>query len=353
MAAATRPRFLPVPYQDSAESGRLILRDGTTAHVRPARAEDGDELHAFFTRLSPQSRYNRFFSASVPSPQLVRTLCDCPDPARALTLVVTRTHGGAPRVVATGSYFARDSQSAEVALAVDDAYQGKGLGTLLLERLALLAARHGFTCFWAVTRSDNPAILTVFRDSGFAATERAGPGEVVVELAVRPGEAAVARSELRDRVATTASLLPFFKPRAVAVVGASREPAAVGRRALDALLNNGYRGPVYPVNPNAAVIGGARAYPTVRDLPEVPDLAVVAVPAAAVPAVIDDCAARGVRAVVVLSAGFAEAGDAGRERQRRLVEQVRGHGMRLIGPNCLGLMNTDPAVRLNASFSPV
>jgi acetyl coenzyme A synthetase (ADP forming)-like protein len=353
MTQPVRPRYVPPPYQDAAESGRLILRDGTTAQIRVARPGDAEALGAFFARLSPASRWHRFFSAAPPGRELTASLCAAADPAAALTLVVTRTAGGGPHIIAAGSYLAKQGEAAEVALAVEDAFQGKGLGTLLLERLALLAVRHGFTRFWAVTHADNRAMLDVFRDSGFAAEERPGRGEVEVDLTVTPTEASVGRLEVRDRVATAASLRPFFLPKSVAVVGASRDPASVGYRALEALVLGRFRGPVYPVNPRAAVVGCIRAYPSVRDLPEPVDLAVVAVPRDAVLGVVDDCAARGVRALVVLTAGFAEAGVEGRALQARLVEAVRGYGMRMVGPNCLGLLNADPAVRLNASFSPV
>ncbi|MFO0796583.1 MAG: GNAT family N-acetyltransferase [Gemmataceae bacterium] len=353
MPATVRPRFLPPPYQDAAESGRLVLRDGTTAHVRLARPDDAPALDDFFRHLSAESRYRRFSSVSPPGPDLIGRLSDGGDPRAALTLLVTRVQDGATKVVATGSYLARGPGEAEVALAVGDALRGNGLGTLLLERLALLAARNGFTRFWAVTSGDNRPMLDVFRASGFEVRERPGRGEVEVELGVVPTAASVGRLEARDRVATVASLRPFFRPTAVAVVGASRDPAAVGRRVLDELLAAGFRGPVYPVNPRATEVGGVRAYPSVRDLPGSVELAVIAVPAPAVRGVVDDCAARGGRARVVLSAGVADAGPDGAARQRALVEQARGYGMRVVGPNCLGLLNADPAVRLNASFSPV
>ncbi|WP_145234206.1 GNAT family N-acetyltransferase [Urbifossiella limnaea] len=353
MPGTVRPRFLPPPYQDAAESGRLVLRDGTTAHVRLARPDDGPALDTFFRHLSAESRYRRFLSVAPPGPDLIGRLSDGDDPRTALTLVVTRVQDGATRVVATGSYLARGPGEAEVALTVGDALRGHGLGTLLLERLALLAARNGFTRFWAVTSGDNRPMLDVFRASGFEVRERPGRGEVEVELGVVPTAASVGRLEARDRVATVASLRPFFRPTAVAVVGASRDPAAVGRRVFDELLAAGFGGPVCPVNPRATEVGGVRAYPSVRDLPGPVELAVIAVPAAAVRGVVDDCAARGVRALVVLSAGFADAGPDGAARQRALVEQARGYGMRVVGPNCLGVLNADPAVRLNASFSPV
>jgi acetyl coenzyme A synthetase (ADP forming)-like protein len=168
-----------------------------------------------------------------------------------------------------------------------------------------------------------------------------------------PGENGVTLPEMRDRAAATVSLRPFFRPRSVAVVGASRDPSSIGGRLLDALVANRFQGPVYPVNPKAPAIGGIRAYPTVRDLPEPVDLAVIAIPREAVPAAVDDCAARGVRAIVVITAGFAEVGDEGRALQQQLADKVRGYGMRMVGPNCMGLLNTDPTVQLNATFAPV
>jgi acetyl coenzyme A synthetase (ADP forming)-like protein len=353
MAALVKPRFVPPPYQDAAESGRLILRDGTTAHVRIAHPEDRDALYAFFEQLSAEARRRRFFSASLPSREWIATLCESDQPQSVLTLIVTRTRDGHPQIVATGTYLKKDTQTAEVAFAVDDAFQGKGLGTLLLERLALLAVRHGFTRFWALTHTDNQAMRDVFRESGFTTVEHLEGGDIEVDLSVQPTETSVARLELRDRLATVASIRPFFKPRAVAVVGASRDPGSIGYRILEALVHHRFRGPVYPVNPKAGVVGCMRAYPTVKDLPEAVDLAVIVVPRSAVLGVVDDCAARGVRALVVISAGFAEVNDEGRQLQRQLVEKVRGHGMRMIGPNCMGLLDTDPAVSLNASFSPV
>ncbi|WP_447974739.1 bifunctional acetate--CoA ligase family protein/GNAT family N-acetyltransferase [Nitrospira sp. Kam-Ns4a] len=352
-ATRVRPLYIPLLSPAEAERGHLVLRDGTTALIRPARPEDQPALQAFVDRLSPQSRSQRFFSESQPPAELLAALCRNDDPRASLTLLVTRVLDGEPAVIAAGSYLARSETTAEVALAVDDAFHGKGLGTLLLERLAVLAARHGFQRLWAVTHAENLAMREVFRQSGFEIRETIEGGEMEVELSAIPSAESVGRSETRERVATTASLRPFFKPRAVAVIGASREPRSLGGRLLRALLAEPFQGPVYPVNPKATEIAGLRAYPSARALPEPVDLAVVAVPRDAVAAAVADCAARGVRALVVITAGFAETGPEGRARQDRLVEQVRGAGMRLIGPNCMGILNTDPAVRLNATFSPV
>jgi acetyl coenzyme A synthetase (ADP forming)-like protein len=353
MKTPVRPRFVPPPYQDSLEAGRLILRDGSTAQVRIAGPQDQQALTDFFQRLSPESRRRRFFSVSPPPGDLIGRLCGDRDPRSTMTLIVSRAVGGSDRVIATGSYVSKKAGTAEVAFAVDDTFQGNGIGTLLLERLALLAVRHDVTRFWAVTHADNRAMLDVFRESGFDVREQPDGGEIEVDLSVVPSAASVSRLETRDRVATTASLVPFFRPKSVAVVGASRDPSSIGYRVLEALVHNRFQGAVYPVNPKAAVVGCIRAYPSVRDLPEPVDLAVLTVPREVVLGVVDDCAARGVRALVVITAGFAEADARGRQLQQELVAKLRGYGIRMVGPNCMGLLNTDPAVQLNASFSPV
>lgn len=351
--AAVHPLYIPMPYQDSPESGRVILRDGTTATIRMAQPRDQAMLRAFFERLSPQSRYQRFFSSSLPNEALIASLCDSSDPKSRLTLVVTRTVHGTPSIIASGSYLARDDHTGEVAIAVEDAFQGKGLGTILLERLALLAVGHGITHFWAVALAQNRRVIDVLRHSGFPVEERRESGYVEINLSVVPTESSVLRSEMRDRVFTAASIRPFFRPKAVAVVGASRDPSSIGYRILEALVMNRFQGPVYPVNSNATVVGSMRAYPSVRELPEPVDLAIITVPRSAVLDVVDQCSQRGVKAIVVITAGFAESDAEGRELQQKLVEKVRASGMRMVGPNCLGLINPHPAVQLNASFSPV
>jgi acetate---CoA ligase (ADP-forming) len=349
----TRPLYLPPPYQDSAERGRLILRDGTTATIYIADVEDRDELIAFYRRLSPESRRSRFFSDAKPNEDMLIGLCDASQPEKQLTMIVTRTAEGKQRIIATGSYFSVGKETAEVAVTVEDAFQGKGLGTLMLERLALIAITHGFTQFKAVTHAGNAAMLEVFRNSGFPVTEHYADGYVTVEFSVLPGEASVKRTEMRDRLFTAASMRPFFKPNSVAVVGASRNPTAIGYRIMEGLVLSRFQGCIYPVNPKAKVICSMRAYPSVRDLPEPVDLAVIVVPRDNVMAAVDDCAARGVRTLVVISAGFAETNEDGRALQNALVEKVRGYGMRMIGPNCLGLLNSNPDISLNASFSPI
>src|SRR6266704_3243438 len=347
------PLYIPAPYQDSAESGRLILRDGSTATIRVATLGDASVMADFFHRLSPQSRQQRFFSFAEPTLEFVRSLSDSSNPRAQLTLVVIRKSDDRDEIVAAGSYVARDETTAEVAMAVEDRFQGKGIGTHLLERLALLAARAGFTRFWAVTHLENRGMVEVFRHSGFALTEKVESGCLELDFSVLPTESSVQLSEMRDRVFTAASLRWFFKPGAVAVAGASRDPSSIGYRILEALVLNRFQGPVYPVNPKASVVGSMRAYPSVNELPDTVDLAIISVPRDAVLKVVDECAGRGVKALVVITAGFAEADESGRGLQKKLLEKVRGYGMRMVGPNCMGLLNTDASIQLNASFSPV
>src|SRR5688572_32205101 len=165
------PLYIPAPYQDAAESGRLILRDGSTATIRVATVNDADELVGFFHRLSPESRRQRFFTSREPSPEFVRALCDSSNPEKQLTLVICRVTAGQDCIVAAGSYIGGSNKAAEVALAVEDRFQGKGIGSHLVEWLALLAARSGFNRFRAVTQMENRGMIDVFRHSGFQVKE--------------------------------------------------------------------------------------------------------------------------------------------------------------------------------------
>ena len=236
-------------------------------------------------------------------------------------------------------------------MAVDDDFHGKGLGTILLERLAMLAIHRGFTKLWAVTHTDNLAMREVFRESGYPVHETYAGGEMQVGLSLHQTESTTTRLELRERIATAASLRPFFFPRSVAVIGASRDPKSIGYRIVEALVGNRFHGTIYPVNPKAATIAGLTAFSSVTAIPEAVDLAVIVVPRDAVLPVLTECAGKGSTSVIVISSGFAESGPDGKRAQDRLVEAARQQGMRMIGPNCFGLLNTDPAIRLNATFT--
>ncbi len=148
------------------------------------------------------------------------------------------------------------------------------------------------------------------------------------------------------------SLDAILRPRSIAVVGASRRPGTIGYQIVDNLLAHGFAGTVYPVNPGATSIHSIHSFASVRDVPEIPDLAVVVVPKEHVLSVVEECAEAGVRGVVVISAGFKEVGGSGIERERAVLEVVRGHGMRMVGPNCMGVINTSGQMSMNATFAP-
>ena len=334
-----------------APTSRLVLRDGSSAGVRPATVSDRDAMRRFFDELSPTSRRLRFLAAATASDALLTQLCDNHEPQKALTLVVCRRGEHGTQIIGVGSYFADSDASAEVAFAVDDEFHGRGIATALLERLAVFGREQHFEHFSASVLPENCEMLDVFRDSGFDVHSTTDAGIVEVRLSLQSSTASIAAADDRERQATIASLRAILRPCAVAVVGVSRRPSHLGRRVFESLKRSGFKGPIYPVNPSVADLGGERCYFSARELPSGVDLAVIAVPRESVLAAVDDCAVAGIKGIVVISAGFAETDARGRELQTELVERVRGYGMRMVGPNCMGVINTDPAIGLNASFA--
>jgi len=330
-----------------------LLRDGSWVLLRVAGPDDVPAVRDLLERVSPTSRRLRFFGGvGQVSPAWIEELCRPPDRDRACLLAVWG-EGEAARVVGVGNYVALPGRNtAEVAFLVDDAFQGRGIGTLLLERLAGIAAGQGLVGFEADVLAENRLMVEVFRESGFQVRQALEGGTLHVEFPVSGSAAAWERAELRERIATANSLVPLLRPRTVAVVGASRDPDSIGGMVFRYALAAGFTGTIYPVNREASSVHGVRAYPSVEALPEPVDLAIVAVPAPEVIGVARACVRAGTRALVVLTAGFAESGPEGAARQRELVETVRAWGARMLGPNCMGLINTDPRVRLNASLAP-
>jgi acetate---CoA ligase (ADP-forming) len=340
------------PVIDQTPS-RVVLRDGTIAILRPTCAHDRAGLRRFFHALSPESRRRRFFSFADPAEALVESFCESSDPARRMTLVALRQIEGELRPIAVGSYIDLGNRAAEAAFAVADAFHGKGLGTILLERLAALAAANGFRRFEAMVLPENTAMLEVFHESGFEIRSKSDRGCITVLLSLSPTSESVAATERRQALATVASMQPLMAPRAVAVIGASRDAAGIGHRVLNAIVGAQFTGAIYPINPRATELAGLACYPSITDAPRGVDLAVVAVPSPQVIDVVHQCAAAGVKSLIVITAGFAEVGAEGRALQQQLLDAVRGHGMRMVGPNCMGLLNTASEVQLNASFSPL
>lgn len=331
----------------------VLASDGGAVHLRPIVPDDADKLVEFHGKLSERTRYLRFFG---PYPTMSKR-----DLERATTVDhhdrVAFVAVLGDEIIALGRYERLlgegDGRSAEVAFVVADAHQGRGLGSILLEHLAGAAAENGLNRFVAEVLAENRSMVMVFREAGYQVSRSYEGGVVRLEFAIDPTEALVSVRNSRERAAEARSVRNVLSPRSVAVIGASTDRRKVGNAVLTNLLRGGFTGPVYPVNAEHHSVRGVRAYPTVRDIPDDVDLAVVAVPAESIDAVLDDCLAKGVKALVVVSAGFGETGADGRHSERRLVHAARAHGMRVIGPNALGVANNDPAVSLNATLAPV
>ena len=330
----------------------VVLRDGSTLRTRPVRRDDEQRLLDFFRHLSESSRRFRFFGVASDE-WLTREIGRhvTLDPGRNFGIVATE--GPTGNIVGHAEYMGAEQDHAEVAFTVADAYQGRGLGTILLGELARAASGAGINTFRAVVMPENYNMLSVFRESGFRVNIDAAPDEIRVTFPTALTDEAIARFERREWTSAVNAMKAFFRPRSVAVIGASRQRGTIGAEVLHNLLAYGFHGPVLPVNPTATVVQSIVAYPGVEDIPGPVDLAVIVVPRGAVLEVAEACGRKGVRALVVISSGFSEVGDAGIVRQQALVRTCREYGMRLIGPNCMGILNTDAEIRLNATFAPM
>ena len=325
----------------------VVLRDGSTARVRPVRTEDREALGTFFGDLSLDSRSLRFFGGGISIDWAARWAADVDYVNRYGVIVTT---GAEERIIGHAAYIRTDHMTAEVAFEIADAYQGKGIGTILLAHLAQAAVDADIPTFTAQVLAENHRMLDVFRESGFPVELRADAQVIEIRSPTAATPEAIERFESRERTAGRASLAHVLAPKSVAVIGASRDRSSVGGHLFRNLIDGGFEGPVYPVNPSTDVVQSVTAYRSVSDIPAEVELAVVAVPAGYVLDVARQCAAKNVNALVVVSAGFGEGDDDGQVAQQQLVEICRDSGMRLVGPNCLGVLNTAPGVRLNATF---
>jgi acetate---CoA ligase (ADP-forming) len=324
----------------------VLLRDGWTLRLQTPMPVDLEDIRAFYDGLSEDSRYLRFHGFGR-TDAVARADAEASGVDR---LALIGRHEG--RVVAVASYDGlREPGVAEVAFAVADEDQRRGIGMRMLEQLAAVAAERGIHRFVAEVVGRNELMLGVFEHAGFAVRRRGSDGEVMVSLDITPTKALQDRIDERDHVASIASLRPLLAPRSVAVVGASEDPASVGGRVLRSIIAGGFRGLVWPVNRSGGIVCSAGAVRALADLPEPPELALIAVPAGEVAGVVEEAGGIGVRAVLVISAGFADAGERGSELQRELLEIVRAHGMRMVGPNSLGVANRAPGVRLHATVA--
>ena len=326
----------------------VVLSDGGTVRIRPIRPDDASGIEALHERLSTDTIYYRFFS---PLPRLGANLLDRlvhVDYVDRLALVAEL----GDQLIAVARYdVTAGSHDAEVAFVVEDAHQGRGLGTILLEHLVAAARDNGVQRFIADTLPNNRRMLNVFTEAGFEVERRLADGVVRVVFPIAPTERSVSRMHEREHVATKRSVQRLLSPKSVAVIGASREAGSLGQEIFRNLLLGGFNGPVYPVHPTAGHVASVRAWASVVDIPDPVDLAVIVVPAREVEAVVVECARKGVAGLVVISAGFAETGPEGAAAERRLVALARRLGLRMVGPNCMGVVNTAADVRLNATFA--
>ncbi|WP_431772747.1 GNAT family N-acetyltransferase [Streptomyces cucumeris] len=341
----------------------VVLRDGGTAQIRPITADDAQRLVSFYEHVSDESKYYRFFA---PYPRLSDrdvhrfTHHDYVDRVGLAAIV-----GGEfiatvryDRIDDRGRSASAPADEAEVAFLVQDAHQGRGVASALLEHIAAVARERGIRRFAAEVLPANTKMIKVFTDAGYTQQRSFEDGVVRLEFDLEPTDRSLAVMRAREQRAEARSVQRLLAPGSVAVIGTGRAPGGVGRTVLRNLLYGGFTGQLHAVN-RAFPEGGGPLDPegvpghrSLRDIDGPVDLAVVAVPAAQVPSVVADCGEHGVQGLVVLSAGYAESGAEGRARQRDLLRQARGYGMRVIGPNAFGVINTADGVRLNASLSP-
>ncbi|MEU1054968.1 GNAT family N-acetyltransferase [Streptomyces sp. NPDC005876] len=339
----------------------VVLRDGGTARVRPITVDDADRLVSFYEQVSDESKYYRFFA---PYPRLSAkdvhrfTHHDFVD-----RVGLAATVGGEfiatvryDRIGADGTPATAPADEAEVAFLVQDAHQGRGVASALLEHIAAVARERGIRRFAAEVLPANTKMIKVFMDAGYTQKRSFEDGVVRLEFDLEPTDRSLAVQYAREQRAEARSVRRLLTPGSVAVVGAGRTPGGVGRGVLGNIRDAGFTGRLYAVNrafpEDQEDLDGVPAHRSVRDIDGPVDLAVVAVPAEHVPEVVAECGEHGVQGLVVISAGYAESGPDGRERQRALVRHARAYGMRIIGPNAFGIVNTSPEVRLNASLAP-
>ncbi|WP_041450961.1 bifunctional acetate--CoA ligase family protein/GNAT family N-acetyltransferase [Hoyosella subflava] len=343
---------VPPSYPVSWEAD-VLAADGGVVHLRPITPADSDALVRFHAGLSERTRYLRYFG---PYPRMsdrdVKHFTNVDHRDRVSFVLILGDD-----IIGVGLYeslhYSGTDNSAEVAFVIADAHQGRGLGSILLEHLADAAAQNGLTRFEAEVLAENRGMIAVFKEAGYEVSRSYDGSVAHLAFDIDPTEARFTVRDSRERMSEARSVRNVLHPGSIAVIGASTDPSKVGGAVLQNLLAAGFTGPVFPVHPDRVSVRGVRAYPTVRDIPDEVDLAVVAVPAPAIDEVLDDCLAKRVKALVVVSAGFSEASLDGVDAERRLVQSARAHGMRVIGPNALGVANTDPAVAMNASLVPI
>jgi acyl-CoA synthetase (NDP forming)/RimJ/RimL family protein N-acetyltransferase len=333
------------------KSSDVLLSDGSTVHLRPISPDDAPAIVDFHSRMSDRTRYLRYFSPypTIPERDLERYVNVDHRDREAFVIV------SGPRIMAVGRYerLGSEAPDAEVAFVVEDAHQGRGIGSVLLEHLADAARENGITRFVAEVLPQNGGMLRVFNDSGYQVQRRYADGVVHLNFPIAPTEKSREVQESREHSTEAKSIARLLSPRGIAFYGASASGQGIGAAILGHLRDGGYRGTIVPVHPRATSLAGLRAHQSAAKAAAPIDLALVAVPPHAVAAAVADAAAAGASGLVVVSGGFAETGADGAVAQRGLIETAHAAGMRVVGPNSMGIANTDPSVRMNATLAPV
>lgn len=330
----------------------VLLKNGKGILFKSTNQDDIPLVSSFLKRLSPESLRMRFMvSISEVPNKVIEELCIA-DFTKNGSIIAITNENGERKVVGIGNYIdTGNGRSAEVSLLIEDSYQGKGIGTALLERLAGLAAANGFYELEGEVLPDNLPMLNVFKNSGFNIHRLWSSDTVHIELPVDNAAALWERTALHERISVANSLVPLLRPKSVAIIGASRKETSIGNIVLKNIIDGNFKGNIFPINPNADFIYGIKAYNSLKELPEKIDLAIISLPSDLVIDEVKNSIGIGAKGIVILSAGFADSGIEGKKREKELVELVRKNGIRLLGPNCLGLINTDPSIQLNASLA--
>jgi acetate---CoA ligase (ADP-forming) len=331
-----------------------ILKDGRKVLLRAIERNDVPLWLSFVSRLSDRSRYLRFHTMKKEMTEEDAIRYCTVDYQNSFAYVAETGTRQDRKIIAVARYYRLpNKRSAEAAFVVEDSYQQAGLATVLIEALVNVARKNEISTFEAYILGENSYLMGAFLDYGFHVSGELEAGEYHVTFPIKQTKLAYEKEADRDRAAIVASLQPILNPKSVAIIGAARNPGTIGNLLMRCILHNGYSGIVYPVNPNTESVLSVKSYPSVLDIPGKVDMAIIAVPAAVVNKVADECGRKGVRALIVISDGFRERGAEGLAREEELRNIILSYGMRLIGPNCMGVINTDPAINLNATFSQV
>lgn len=332
----------------------VALSDGSAMILRPIRVDDAERWQAFLSRIGADSKY--LWLHHIPaqiSPEDARRFCtvDYKD-TFAMIGEVLKKH--TREIVAVGRYYRLPKKnSAEIVIVIEESYRRKGIGTKLMEWLANAARGNNISNFEADVSMENEDMISLIKGYGFHVDHQLETGAYHIAFPIARTTNVERKEEERERASSIASIRHLLYPQSVALIGVSRYPGTIGHLLMRCMLQGGFAGTVYPVNPNTNSVMSVRTYPSVMDIPDDVDLAVIAVPARLVAKIADECGRKGVRTLIVISDGFREVGPEGVSREQQLRNIALGYGMRIAGPNCMGVVNTDPKISLNATFSPV